>query len=65
MGIPGRVVLTEVLAVLWVCAVEHLAAVWGEGGGPEEPCLGGGIGHDGTCVPGKRVNMGEWGERVT
>ena len=43
--------------------LEHLAAVWGEGGGPEEPCLVRRTGHDGTCVPGKRVNMGEWGQR--
>ena len=44
--------------MLW----EHLAAVRGEGGGPEEPCLVGKTGHHGTGVPGKMLNMGEWGK---
>ena len=35
----------------------------GEGGGPEEPCIVWRAGHDGTGVPGERVNMGDWGKK--
>ena len=56
----GQNIIRQLCYKLVLC--EHLATVGGEGGGPEEPCLLWRTGHDGTGVPGKRVNMVKCGK---